>query len=370
METLWPLQPSTEAKHRLYSRYLDAWWPIMLQRPGVDRVTYVDAFAGPGEYSSHEVGSPVIAIERLLNHVARTRMNLTRDRVTLLFVEADLRRYRHLSNLLHKKFGPLDRLPVTVEIHCGRAEVDTCRLLTSVGAWGHPILAIFDSWGNVGVSWQDIKSIARNQSSETIVTFGPNWFSRREGEEPQKLDGVFGGRTFWTPSDPRWTSNERWEHWIEAYRRAILRAGFEWAVQFEIVPRTGQPLDLFFGTNHKSGVAAFKDAMWKVDRSDGLRFNDPRTAAAKSNAARIAQPSFFDDPDSLDGELANFVLEAVSHGLSTVREVCDYLLRETSRWRDTDGRKAIRQLLDDGTLTRDPVAGQLTGDVRLALSAG
>lgn len=51
-DTLWPLEPATEAKHRLYKRYLDAWWPIMLQpnKSGWSRphVTYVDAFAGPG----------------------------------------------------------------------------------------------------------------------------------------------------------------------------------------------------------------------------------------------------------------------------------------------------------------------------------
>ena len=45
-----PLEPATEAKHRLYKRYLDAWFPIFLQQAWVERVTYVDAFAGPGEY--------------------------------------------------------------------------------------------------------------------------------------------------------------------------------------------------------------------------------------------------------------------------------------------------------------------------------
>ena len=59
---LWKLEPATAAKHQLYKRYLDAWWPIMLQplppsgyeRP---RVTYVDAFAGPGIYELSEDGA-------------------------------------------------------------------------------------------------------------------------------------------------------------------------------------------------------------------------------------------------------------------------------------------------------------------------
>ncbi|CAM5635483.1 hypothetical protein STENM223S_06654 [Streptomyces tendae] len=55
MGVLWPLEPATAAKHRLYQRYLDAWWPILLQtsqRTGYSRprVTLLDAFAGPGRY--------------------------------------------------------------------------------------------------------------------------------------------------------------------------------------------------------------------------------------------------------------------------------------------------------------------------------
>lgn len=60
MSVLWKLEPATAAKHRLYRRYMHAWWPIMLQptptgflRP---RVTYVDAFAGPGRYEDGEKG--------------------------------------------------------------------------------------------------------------------------------------------------------------------------------------------------------------------------------------------------------------------------------------------------------------------------
>jgi hypothetical protein len=59
---LWQLEAHTEAKHRLDKRYLDAWWPIFLQQRWVKRVTYVDAFAGPGEYSGGEEGSPVFAL--------------------------------------------------------------------------------------------------------------------------------------------------------------------------------------------------------------------------------------------------------------------------------------------------------------------
>ncbi|WP_233443699.1 three-Cys-motif partner protein TcmP, partial [Streptomyces stelliscabiei] len=82
MGVLWKLEPATAAKHRLYQRYLDAWWPILLQtsqstgysRP---RVTLLDAFAGPGRYEDGEPGSPVFILDRLLGHHAVDRMHLS-----------------------------------------------------------------------------------------------------------------------------------------------------------------------------------------------------------------------------------------------------------------------------------------------------
>lgn len=364
---LWPLEAATEAKHRLYKRYLDAWWPIMLQQPWVDRVTYVDAFAGPGEYEGGDEGSPVFALDRLLNHVAVNRMNLSRERVRLAFIEGDRRRYEHLLALLTERFGPLDQLPVRVEVKHGRAEEDTLPLLDQLDAWGHPVLAVFDSWGNVGVPWDQIRTIADNRSSEVIVTFGSNWFSRREEEEPAKLNDVFGGAEHWSASDPTTSPADRWRLWLETYHAALLRAGFDFALGFQVVPRTGQPLDLVFGTGHTSGVEAFKDAMWNVDTSDGMRFSDPRTTLAKQEAMRAMQPTLFDNLDAPDPELLGFVVDRLESGPATVEEVRDYLLRETARWLPKHTGQAAAYLVKEGRVSRDPVGGQLTRDVMLRL---
>lgn len=142
-------------------------------------------------------------------------MNLARDRVTMIFIEGDSARHQHLCDLIVKRFGPLNQLPVTVIVQHGRAELDTLALLTQTQAWGFPVLAVFDSWGNVGVPWKHLKTIASNPSSEAIVTFGPNWFSRREGQEPRKLDEVFGGSQHWNESDNSLEPSDRWRYWLK-----------------------------------------------------------------------------------------------------------------------------------------------------------
>jgi three-Cys-motif partner protein len=90
--TLWPLEPHTEAKHRLLQRYLGAWFPILSRSSG--RIVFFDGFAGPGEFEGGEPGSPILALQTLLDHQFLERM--TRCEFLLIFYEADDRRYEHL----------------------------------------------------------------------------------------------------------------------------------------------------------------------------------------------------------------------------------------------------------------------------------
>lgn len=356
MGTLWPLEPATAAKHKLYQSYLDAWWPILLQpsRSGFrwPRVTYLDAFAGPGRYTGGEEGSPIFALRRLLNHVAIERMQLSRDRVRLLFMEKRLDRFNYLCSELERHFGALEKLPVCPVVRHAEAGVEAESLLTETGAWGSPILAIFDSWGNVNVPLSLIKRLARNPSSEVIVTFGPNWFNRREKLEPEKLDMVFGGRRYWEPADRESRPEERWRAWLTTYRQALQRAGFKFQLVFQIVPKTGQPLYLVYGTGHPRGVQVMKNAMWDVDGNDGMSFRDPRTRGAPV-AGQLSLFGGVNDP-----ELLEMVQQRLEVGSTSLEELGHWLDIETARWRAQDASKAVTVLQQDGLVSVSP--GRLT----------
>jgi three-Cys-motif partner protein len=366
VDVLWSLEPATEAKHRLYKRYLDAWWAKLLQPTSGGRrwprVTYVDAFAGPGRYAAGEEGSPVFALDRLLHHEAAGRMCLSRDRVRLVFIESDRARYDFLSAELDRVFGPLHQLPVTVLVRHGEAAHTTGPVLEECGAWGAPILTVFDSWGNV--PFPLVQRIAHNRSSEVLVTFGPNWFSRRENQEPGQLDdAVFGGRQHWRPADQETDPDERWRAWLTTYREALRRAGFAYQLHFQVVPRTGQPLYLVYGTGHPSGVEAMKHAMWKVDTSDGMRFRDPRVHGAPPEG----QLALWGGADPAAPELAELVRQRLREKPATLAELADWLLLETARWRRSDARAAVRAMYADGQVGLEPPSGRLTQHSLLTL---
>jgi three-Cys-motif partner protein len=363
VSVLWDLQPATAAKHRLYKSYLDAWWPILLQpfpngrlRP---RVTYVDAFAGPGQYTGGEEGSPVFALDRLLNHDAVDRMHLSRERVCMIFMEENGPRHEHLLRELTHKFGMLDDLPVRVEVRKGEAGTDLAAVLDEVSAWGQPLLAVFDSWGNVNVPLTLVRRISHNPSSEVITTFAPNWFSRRQEQDPAQLDAVFGGREFWVPAGQEGRPDERWRTWLSTYRVALRRAGFKYQLQFQVVPRTGQPLYLVFGTGHEKGVQVMKDAMWDVDGSQGMHFRDPRTRGAVG----LGQQTIWQGAGLADPELHELVRQRLAAGPASLEELGQWLLLETARWRARDAKVAVKDLQNDGAVSVQPPGRLLRASV-------
>ena len=85
MAKLLKMVPHTAAKHQLLKKYLNAWFPILGKHHG--RITYIDGFAGPGEYEDGEVGSPIIAIEAAKAHVAKGTL-APNVNIDFIFVEA------------------------------------------------------------------------------------------------------------------------------------------------------------------------------------------------------------------------------------------------------------------------------------------
>ena len=92
-QTIWEIEPHTAAKHELLKHYLGAWFPILASRE--KRIIFLDGFAGPGIYSDDSPGSPIIALNTLLNHGAFPRCNGCE--FVFLFIEQDPARFERLQ---------------------------------------------------------------------------------------------------------------------------------------------------------------------------------------------------------------------------------------------------------------------------------
>ena len=149
-------------------RYMQAWLPIMTRWNG--RVLFVDAFAGPGQYSGGEHGSPVIALKTLIEHRALHQM---RSEVKYFFIEKNSDRYRYLRNVLNSLDNELpsnchyrvinSTFDETMAEVLGNLEQQRLKLA--------PTFVMIDPFGVSGTPMGTIGRILQNPKSEVYISF-------------------------------------------------------------------------------------------------------------------------------------------------------------------------------------------------------
>jgi len=115
--------PFQHVKHELIRCYLNGWFPKLGTWAG--RVLYVDTHAGRGRYESGDPGSPLVALQTLLNHSYRDKL-LTASEFNFLFIERDPANLAALET-------ELDRLrPLPARVNVSTSEGDAFERLSSI----------------------------------------------------------------------------------------------------------------------------------------------------------------------------------------------------------------------------------------------
>jgi three-Cys-motif partner protein len=357
--TIWERDPHTAAKHQILDRYLAGWFPIMLHSTYWRSVTYLDGFAGPGEYSKGEDGSPLIALKRLLDHPA---LLATRHPVRFVFIEENRQRAEHLRQLIEQRYAASQRPShVTVDVYCGTCQTTAIPALNSAGAWTQPVFANLDPFGP-NVPLDLVRRLGRNAGSEVLVTFPSDWLRRFATEthlqDGDKMFGDRGWREVRLQPDPK--SKERFL--VAQYESVLRRAGFPLPSAFKLVDEGGRSFWLVHGTRHPLGLEKMKDAMWDTDPISGFSFRDPRDPD---------QATLFQSSDwSPDIESLVMILEQQLRdvgGSATVQDLRDFAFYKTV-YRVAHANQAIRAMLDRRAIQREPSAGRIEASNRLSLA--
>lgn len=310
---VWEREPHTEAKHNILRFYLDAYFPIIAASKWASAgVSFIDAFAGPGEYTDGSVGSPIIAITCANRVVARHPTDI---RVVLVEKETD--RFEHLQTMI-EEMEIASR--VSVARKQGACEDVLVPELDRLGLWNAPMFVNFDGWG-VDTPFDLIRRVGVGKRPEVLVTFGSQWFTRFAGQDEVGAgDRVFGDQE-WRAVANLATPSEKRRFLVDEYRRRLSHAGFEYHLAFELVDEGGHPLFLVFGTGSELGVEKMKDAMWRVDSASGSRFRDPR------DPNQMAFDLSESNPDLT--LLRQQILEQLESGRKTLAQLQQFVLLET-----------------------------------------
>ena len=333
-DEVWPAGPHTLAKVEIVREYLKAWFAI-LSHAGYSRLLYIDGFSGPGEYSTGEKGSPIVALETALSH----RANLGSTELVFIFIDRDPARMKHLQGLL----GGYE-LPGNIRYSCHTSEFSVVfgKLMKHMGSPGSrlaPTFLFIDPFGVSGIHHDHIRQLMSHETCEFLITFMFEHIARfsMTTEFAAHLDNLYG-----TPDwrlclsldqeDRRWALLSLFESQLKKTSKYI------WS--FRMVDQRNKDLYfLFFGTNHIRGLEKMKDAMWKVQPSGDYRFSD-------RNAGQVYLFEGTPDPAALGRHLAK---EFAGRKGVRFEEVVEFVLVRTN-FRSAHVRPALKDLEVQGRI--------------------
>jgi three-Cys-motif partner protein len=274
-ETVWPLEPHTKAKHDLLQQYLGAWFPLLSWN---GRVVFLDGFAGPGVYSDGEPGSPVIALDTLLEHPLFGRW---KTEFVFLFLEPHKQRFQKLQAVLNDYTRGRGGLPknVRAEAHDVTFEESATSILDMLDAQQTslaPTFAFIDPFGFSGVPLHLISRLLVFPRCEVFFNFMFDHVNRfiTVDKVADHLEALFGSDQYRDAAGLFGEERKMFLH--DLYQRQLREScGFDYVQSFEMIGKNGHTgYYLFYGTRHLRGLEVMKDAMWRVDPAGGLQFSD------------------------------------------------------------------------------------------------
>ena len=271
------MEEHTRAKHELLKKYLEAWFPILAIQGHQERVIFLDGFAGPGIYDGGEPGSPVIALDTLINHDSFSQLAGTT--FEFLFVEKEHDRFDRLQTEVARFWSRHGGRPRNVHIRWFNKEfVAAAReILPDLGR-STPAFVFVDPFGWSQAPMSIIRDILAFEKCEVLVTFMSDQVNRFLTHPDESLhyslDELFGTGDYRQAADLTGDARKLFlrDLYVEQLREM---AGFRFVKPFEFRDMrrgTRTMYFLMFGTHHIRGLDRMKTAMWKLDPEQGVLF--------------------------------------------------------------------------------------------------
>ena len=338
--------PFQHVKHELIRNYLGGWFPKLGTWAG--RVIYVDTHAGRGRHESGEHGSPLVALNTLLNHSHRSRL-LRESEFRFTFIERDPQNLSLLEDEL-RVVQPLPR-----RVHVDTTEGDAFEVLSSIldslqdrGSRLAPAFIFVDPYG-FKVPARLLGNLMAAGRVELFVNVIWRELDMAIQQMPEPgsgmattLDEIFGNDGWREISSS--TMRGRGDEAVDLLADAV---GAKWWTHVHMASGGDATRYLLLHlTNHDQGRDLMKDCIWKVAPDGGFtvrRSTDPRQSL-------LITP----DPDMTP--LRDWLFSRLREGPSRWRDLEAAIRQEL--WRSTHLKSLIRELRLNGTILADKYSGR------------
>jgi three-Cys-motif partner protein len=256
-----------QVKHDLIRNYLGGWFAKLGFWAG--RVVYLDTHAGRGAYASGQLGSPLVALDTLLQHQALDRL-LKKSEFRFLFIERDPANLEQLKKELASRTLPKG---VFVDPHCSDAFGvlgEIVRKTTAVA----PAFVFVDPYGFKvpGAILRALLKAGRVELFVNVIWRELDMAIRlaQTGDKPgmaATLNEIFDGEE-WRTAIGADDVDERADQAVQLLAQKI---GARWHTYVRMLGDNGRTrYVLVHLTNHDEGRDLMKDCIWKAAPDGGF----------------------------------------------------------------------------------------------------
>lgn len=345
--TTWELEQHTRIKHQLLRKYLAAWFPI-LARGGYRRIVFFDGFAGPGIYSGGELGSPIIALDTLVNH--RALEGLSDTQFTFIFVENNTERFNSLERELKRfrketpRIHPRNVIVNTYKEEFTKVAERTAQFIQTI-QHSVPMFVFIDPFGSSGIPMSTIHKLLSLEKCEVLINFMYDGINRFISDSRPAISRhfaeLFGTDEYTLHYLVNQNTNERKIFLRDLYMESLQRVGgCKFADSFEIWDNTQGRTKYFliFGTHNIRGLEEMKKVMWLLDP----------IAGEISGTNKVGQLSFefvLNLSKLKEAMLGHFLGQKV-----TIEEIGNFVITDTPYLR-SHAKTVLRQLESENKIT-------------------
>jgi three-Cys-motif partner protein len=305
-------------KARIVEKYFWAWAKVIISKvkgsSSVQKIAYVDLFAGAGRYKDGSKSTPVKVLETA---IADTDM---RNMLVSIFNDADVENVNSLQQAIDSIPGieNLKYRPQISKYEVGEDIVKTFQSMKLV-----PTLLFVDPWGYKGLSLQLVNSVVKDWGCDCIFFFNYNRINMGLNNDAVKehINALFGQ----VRADQlrerlkTLTPQERELTVVEYICEALKEMGRKYVLPFRFRHEMGNRTShhLIFVSKHPKGYEIMKEIMAKEssEQTQGV-------PSFEYNPATLQQPLLFELTRPLD-QLESMLLDNFSGKTMTMAEIYD-----------------------------------------------
>jgi len=155
----------SNAKARIVQKYFWAWAKVMVNQSHVDKIAYIDLFAGPGRYKDGTLSTPLLILTEALNEPSLCKSLVTifndQDESSSSSLESAVENLDNINKLRHSP------QIYTSEVGTEIAEMFEKQKLV-------PTFFFVDPWGYKGLSLRLINSVLKDWGCDCVFFFNYN----------------------------------------------------------------------------------------------------------------------------------------------------------------------------------------------------